>query len=91
MEVHECALGSRPGTTQLGYRERGGGNGALLPAGAVAASVPVKVVALDDLAVPKRVSLMKLDVEGFELEVLRGAQATIERDRPVIFGEFSAG
>ena len=34
---------------------------------------------------------MKLDVEGYELEALRGARDMIERDRPVIFGEFSTG
>jgi hypothetical protein len=39
---------------------------------------------------PCRVSFVKLDVEGFELEVLRGAHNTIARDRPVIFGEINA-
>lgn len=33
------------------------------------------------------VSVMKLDVEGHELEVLRGAHAILERDRPVVIAE----
>jgi FkbM family methyltransferase len=33
------------------------------------------------------VALIELDVEGFELPALRGAEATIERDRPVILIE----
>jgi len=31
--------------------------------------------------------LIKIDIEGAELLALRGAQRTIERDRPVIFYE----
>lgn len=33
-------------------------------------------------------SLIKIDVEGYELNVLRGAIKTIKRNRPVIFVEF---
>lgn len=89
IEVRQCALGSQPGTARLGHREHGGGNAALQQDN-IPGSVAVTVVRLDDLDVSQRVSFMKLDVEGFELEVLRGAQDTIDRDRPVIFGEFSS-
>ena len=34
------------------------------------------------------VDLIKLDVEGFELEVLIGARRCLERMRPIVFGEF---
>jgi len=88
-EVHAVALGSRPGTARLGYREHGGGNAALLPAYA-ADAVEVPVARIDDLDLPQRVSFMKMDVEGFELEVLRGGRGLIDHDRPAIFGEFSA-
>jgi FkbM family methyltransferase len=87
-DVHAVAVGSRPGTANLGYREHGGGNAALLGADSVD-TVEVPVIRIDDLELPRRVSLVKMDVEGFELEVLRGARGLIERDRPTIFGEFS--
>ncbi len=44
------------------------------------------VVTLDSLAI-ENVSLMKVDVEGQEMEVLRGGLLTIERWRPVILTE----
>jgi hypothetical protein len=44
---------------------------------------------LDDLPRELPVSLIKLDVEGFEPEVIDGAWRLIEQDRPTIFGEFS--
>ena len=49
--------------------------------------VDIPVIALDDLSLTETVSLMKLDVEGMELDALRGAHATIARFRPVIFFE----
>ena len=88
-EVHAVALGARTGTARLGYREHGGGNGALLDMGS-ADSVAVSVARIDDFDFPQRVSFVKMDVEGFELDVLRGGRALIGRDRPAIFGEFSA-
>ena len=37
------------------------------------------------------VGLMKIDVEGFELHVLRGLSQTLERDRPTIVMELGGG
>ena len=88
--MHPCALGAHAGTALLGHREHGGGNAALRSEPAPG-SVEVAVARLDDLALPRPVSFMKLDSRGSSLEALRGAREMIERDRPVIFGEFSAG
>ena len=48
----------------------------------------VPTMRFDDLDIP-RVDVVKIDVEGAEPLVFRGATATIERDRPVIVFEFS--
>jgi FkbM family methyltransferase len=47
---------------------------------------PVETIALDDLALTN-VSVIKIDVEDVEVQVLEGAMQTITRDRPVIIAE----
>lgn len=48
----------------------------------------VHIVALDVVNL-QRLDLLKLDVEGMELDALRGAEQTIRRCRPVIFLELN--
>ena len=43
---------------------------------------------LDDIA-PERTTLIKIDVEGAEIPVLRSGLETLRRDRPSIIMEFS--
>ncbi len=47
----------------------------------------IRIVALDELELPGRVRLIKVDVEGMELPVLQGAAGLIEKDRPLIYVE----
>jgi len=51
--------------------------------------VPVRVVALDDLAWD-RIDFLKIDTEGAELLVLRGAERTIRTFRPKILIEYQS-
>lgn len=52
------------------------------PAGAVA------MVALDDeLLSERRIDIIKIDVEGWELDVLRGAEQVLTQSRPVLYIE----
>lgn len=39
---------------------------------------------LDDLGIEAKIDFIKIDVDGCENKVLRGAQETIRRDRPII-------
>lgn len=52
-----------------------------------ASVVTVPCVKVDDMATAEHVGLMKVDVEGFELNVLKGAAATIARCRPLLYVE----
>lgn len=45
------------------------------------------MVRLDDLEWEARVVLVKIDVEGMELDVLAGAEELVRRDRPVVVAE----
>lgn len=45
---------------------------------------------LDHLAADKHVDLLKVDVEGYELEVFAGAQTLLSRHRPTIICEIEA-
>lgn len=52
------------------------------------AEVYTPLMRLDDVVLPEfKVGLFKIDVEGLELEVLNGARAIIERDKPLIYVE----
>jgi FkbM family methyltransferase len=93
--VEEMALGAEIGTADfymyLGHQ----GSWSGLRKGAEDVEVPsqmikVPVMTLDayvGASALQRLDIMKIDVEGGELNVLRGAMATIQRHRPLILCE----
>ncbi len=93
IEVRMVALGDAEGVVAL---ETDGSNGRVIPvdgppaqpiaASFVVATYPLTTV-LDQCGVA-RVDVMKVDVEGAEPLVLRGAAKMIERDRPFLVSEF---
>lgn len=93
--VYDCALGDVDGAEMA--MKRGGivGDGRNVGATCVVPAedgdgLPrVHVRRMDAIQIPPRVSLLRMDVEGFELAVMRGAERTILRDRPVIVFEVS--
>jgi FkbM family methyltransferase len=56
--------------------------------------IPVQVTTLDTLAqagtIPRDCAVIKIDTDGYDLNILRGGRQFIASNRPVIFGEFSA-
>src|SRR5207248_1056429 len=54
---------------------------------ATAPGQSVSILPLDDVYDLDRLRLIKIDVEGMELEVVRGAEQTIRRLRPVLYVE----
>ena len=55
-----------------------------------ASDVSVSLMTLDSIAGPSGDTLVKIDVEGFELEVLRGGADLISRPTTLVFMEFNA-
>lgn len=96
VEVVPVALGEQPGELGMWLKssQTGASSGtAALVTGDGPAHVRVPVHRLDDWAerhALARCDLIKLDIEGAELMMLRGAEAFVRRHRPLIFGEFDA-
>lgn len=91
--VRRAAAGAASGRASLSYpRETLNSGGAYLVSDA-AAPLPdhllreVPVVALDDLDFARPVRLIKIDAEGAEPQVIRGARRLLAEDRPVILSE----
>jgi FkbM family methyltransferase len=94
VEVIPAALGAQPGTAThagaghltLGFVVSGAPSAEDLASGQTVGAVEVRVGPLDNFEL-EDVSLMKLDVEGMETDVLHGAIRTIRSCRPVIYTE----
>ena len=71
VEAHHCALGSAPGKLSLAWDGLNSGD-THLSREAQAGAAQVEVARLDHVLAGKRVDFFKLDVQGWELEVLRG-------------------
>jgi len=84
---HNAALGDEPGTIvvpAMDYAQVNNFGGLSLGGSATGESVPV--LTLDGLDLPA-CRLVKIDVEGMELNVLKGAVKTIERLQPMLYVE----
>lgn len=89
--VDDRALSDHNGEADFHVRPQGD-TSSLLPGGP-GSSVRVGVTTLDarllsEGGAPTRVDFIKIDVEGAELSVLRGATKTIEKYQPLVYFEF---
>lgn len=95
VELRNSGLGQTHGSFSMLVRDRAGSNlgGAsriLTEAerGETAGTITVEVLAIDEVVPPdRRVSVIHLDVEGFEREVLTGALQTVRRCKPILILE----
>ena len=90
IRVHNIALSSKPGTLKLYTPLINGipypGNSSFTPVEGPHESREVSVQTLDQYHY-ENVCLIKIDVEGHELDVLKGATQTLGRERPVLLVE----
>lgn len=99
--VVEVALGIEAGSVAM-VVERGGLGNATVSTGVphgemdrhsshgnLGPEVTIAVTPLDALPLEEAVSVVKIDAEGYEMDILAGAEAFFARHRPVILAEFS--
>lgn len=87
VRTFHAAVGAAPGgitVPAVDYGQAGNFGGVALQRGGAGDVVPV--FTLDGLGL-ERCTLIKIDVEGMEAQVLAGARTTLERHRPVVYLE----
>jgi len=86
IQVFECAVSDREELVGYGMDDS---NGRITHEGVARAELQVRSVTLDRaLAGLRPVQVIKIDVEGAEARVVRGAMELIRRDHPAIVSEF---
>jgi FkbM family methyltransferase len=84
VQLHDCALGERPAQISIHTEPTSSGDSRVGGPGAI----PMK--RLDDFDL-QDVSFIKIDTEGFETFVIRGAEQTIRRCKPCLMVEQKPG
>ena len=99
--VLEIALGTEESSVTMLIEQGGLGNATVSTGvaesemvrhsshGGLGPGMNIAVKPLDALHFDQPVSVVKIDAEGFEMDILAGADTFIARHRPVIFAEFS--
>jgi FkbM family methyltransferase len=93
-----CANVRRPNVTLINAAASAGGamarmsvpGGNAYRAAIGAGDIQVLCLSIDELHLPGRIALLKIDAEGHDAEVLKGAERTIARDRPTLIVESGA-
>ena len=49
--------------------------------------IDTKIITIDNQNIKEKIDLIKIDTEGSEVNVLKGARKTIDRDKPIVFVE----
>lgn len=78
IRLHHCAVGAHRATVR--FDDTGGVDSKVSDEGRIV----VDMVPIDVMFASKRVSMIKMDIEGGEYDALIGAQQVIQRDRPIL-------
>lgn len=91
VEVRQAALSDAPGRAEFFYLPEAAGMSGLRErpdaADTVQEKLDVRLEVLDEVIGERAPSVIKIDVEGAELQVLRGACQTLARHRPMVLLE----
>lgn len=90
VEIVEAAVSSRDGSAAFDYAGASGANAIVADGTAIAGAITVRTTTLDAFCDARRLrpSMIKIDVEGEELDVLRGARQTLAQPGLDVFVEF---
>jgi FkbM family methyltransferase len=78
IRLHQCAVGAQRGTVR--FDDTGGVDSKVSDDGRIL----IDMVPIDVMFASKRVSMIKMDIEGGEYYALIGAKQVIQRDRPIL-------
>jgi FkbM family methyltransferase len=82
VRIHNCALGAQPGELYLQPGHVNSGDNRLRRSGGDRGrSIAVEVKRLDDVLASEKVDWIKIDVQGWECDVLEGMGETLARNR----------
>ncbi len=90
INVHQVGVAAVGGVARFEHLDPsnlGAQSLSVVSAGADAAESFIPLVALDDLDWEDPVKMIKVDVEGMELQVLAGAAQLLQRDKPILYIE----
>ena len=98
VDVFQCALGAREGSSSFFVKPAAIGESGLRRRSSYndgrsddLEEIVVQVRTLDSFDPPGPISYIKIDTEGGEIDILKGAAKLLKRDRPAISVEFGRG
>jgi FkbM family methyltransferase len=90
VRVRKLGIGAQPGAGTLHYDPTMAGGGSLHPSASAPVSQRIQITTIDrDMATASLPppDLIKIDIEGWELEALEGARSTLDACHPAVFLE----
>ncbi|MFD2189600.1 FkbM family methyltransferase [Pistricoccus aurantiacus] len=84
--IHQAGVSDAPGFARFSHMDESNLGAQSLEVSNKAFD-EVRLVSLDEMTWTKSVSMIKIDVEGMEWNVLQGAVALLKRDKPVLYIE----